>query len=327
MSKLTVLDVGHGNCAVLSSEDINVVVDAANRTHLLCYLELNSITVIDLIVISHTDLDHVGGLINVLCSPEVVVKRLVINPDSQKKSKIWGDIRALIDDKVMSGALDLIMSVHSGKTYGWAVISESLKLEVISPTVTMALGGPGLRLPAGSQKVTSNSASIVIRVIYNNKPVALITGDMDMIALSEIRRLGTSIKAQNLVFPHHGGMPGNADPIEFTRSLMDMVCPEFVLFSNGRGLHGTPKLEIIQTIRAVSPAPYIACTQLSENCCEAPLAREDYIPLIYSAGADDDSFCAGTVQIDLDTGLPNQEGHAAHSVFTGGLPKRLCGRI
>ncbi len=327
MSKLTVLDVGHGSCAVLSSQDVTVVVDAANRTHLLCYLELNLITVIDLIVISHTDLDHVGGLINILCSPEILVKRLVINPDSQKKSKIWGDIRALIDDKVGAGELDLVMSVHSGKAYDWTMISEHLKLEVISPTVRMALGGPGLRLPAGTQKVTSNSASIVVRVVYNGNPVALITGDMDMIALAEIQRLGTPINAQNLVFPHHGGMPGNADPIDFTRSLMNMVSPEFVLFSNGRGLHGTPKLEIIQEIMAASPSSYIACTQLSENCCDAPLAREDYIPLIYSAGADDGSFCAGTVQIDLASGRPNEEGHAAHAVFTRGLPRRLCFRL
>jgi competence protein ComEC len=326
MSTLTVLDVGHGSCSVISSEGKTVVVDAANRTHLLCYLESKGIKQIDLIVISHTDLDHVGGLINVLSSPDLVVKRLVINPDGQKKSKIWGDIRALVDGVVERGELDLVMSVVAGKQYEWADVNESLCLEVVSPSTLMAMSGPGLRLPDGQNVITGNSASIVVRVIFNGTPVVLVTADMDMISLSEMQRCNVPVKADFLIFPHHGGLPGNADPAKFTEELIAMVEPKSVIFSNGRGLHGTPKSEIISIIKKCAPTPYIACTQLSLNCCAKPMARDDFKPTNYSAGVLDDAFCAGTIEIDLINRTSNQADLEAHVSFTRGLPNSLCGK-
>jgi len=326
MSTLTVLDVGHGSCSVISSEGKTVVLDAANRTHLLCYLESKGIRQIDLIVISHTDLDHVGGLLNILSSPDLVVKRLVINPDGQKKSKIWGDIRALVDGVVARGELDLVMSVVGGKKYEWADITDGLSLEVISPSTAMAMSGPGLRLPEGQNVITGNSASIVLRVVFNNIPVVLVTADMDSISLSEIQRCEIPVKSDFLIFPHHGGLPGNADPVKFTQELIAMVEPKSVIFSNGRGLHGTPKAEIIKIIKENVPSPYIACTQLSLNCCAKPMVRDDFKPVNYSAGAMDDAFCAGTIEIDLINRVSNEIALEAHISFISGLPSSLCGQ-
>jgi competence protein ComEC len=58
---LTILDVGHGNCAVLEDGQRTVVFDCGPKTGLLEYLTSRTITVLDLVLISHADEDHIAG--------------------------------------------------------------------------------------------------------------------------------------------------------------------------------------------------------------------------------------------------------------------------
>ena len=323
-STLAVLDVGHGSSSVLMSDGITVVIDTADRTHLLHYLECKGIEEIDVVIISHTDSDHVGGLINILANPKYIVRHLVLNCDSKKQSKLWGDVRTLVDDLMQRGALTVTMGVSANQTYGWANVSNEVSIEIVSPTPLMALTGAGSALPKSSKVLTSNSVSIVAKVIFKGSPVALITADMDRLALDEIVRSECSVESRYLVFPHHGGLPGGDDPAEFTRDLLSVVKPESIIFSNGRGRHGTPRVEIINAVKACLPAVKIACTQLAVKCCENPMSRDDFKPFVYSAGAGSHSFCAGTIEIDLETGLADKRLLQAHSNFVSGLPSSLC---
>ena len=52
---IAILDVGHGNCAVLEDEEGVVVIDAGPGGSLLQYLEDRRIEVIDLVLLSHAD--------------------------------------------------------------------------------------------------------------------------------------------------------------------------------------------------------------------------------------------------------------------------------
>lgn len=323
-STLAVLDVGHGSSSVLMSDGRTVVIDTADRTHLLHYLECKGIQEIDVVIISHTDSDHVGGLINILANPKYVVKHLVLNCDSKKQSKLWGDVRTLVDDLMQRGALTVTMGVSANQAYGWANVSDEVTIEIVSPTPLMTLTGAGSALPKGSKVLTSNSVSIVARVVFKGSPVALITADMDRLALDEIVRSECPVESKYLVFPHHGGLPGGDDPAEFTKDLLSVVKPESIIFSNGRGRHGTPRVEIISAVKACLPTVKIACTQLSVKCCEKPMSRDDFKPFVYSAGAGSHSFCAGTIEIDLETGLADNRLLQAHSNFVSGLPSSLC---
>lgn len=323
-SSLTVIDVGHGSSSVLASGGKNVIIDTGDRTHLLHYLEEQGINEIDLIIISHTDSDHVGGLINLLADPKYVVKHLVLNCDSKKQSKLWGDVRTLVDDLLHKEAIIMSSGVNTKHAYDWAKVSEDVFIEIVSPTPTMSLTGAGSTLPGATKALTSNSVSIVARIIFKSVPVVLITADMDRLALNEVIRSACTIEAKYLVFPHHGGLPGNDDPTEFTNDLLSIVKPDSIIFSNGRGRHGTPRAEIVQAIKTLYPNTQIACTQLAVSCCAKPMAREDFKPLIYSAGTSSHSFCAGTIRIDLETGLADGAMLNAHANFVKGLTSSLC---
>src|SRR5271170_7946139 len=60
---LTVLDVGHGSCAILAEVTRIIVFDAGPKTGLLEFLLQHQIDTIDLVMISHADRDHIEGLI------------------------------------------------------------------------------------------------------------------------------------------------------------------------------------------------------------------------------------------------------------------------
>lgn len=323
-STLAVLDVGHGSSCVLTSCGTTVVIDTADRTHLLHYLECKGIEEIEMIIISHTDSDHVGGLINILANPKYVVKHLVLNCDSQKQSKLWGDVRTLVDDLMGRGAISVTMGVSANQVYGWTRVSDEVSIEIVSPSPLMALTGAGSALPKATKTLTSNSVSIVARIVFKGVPIALVTADMDRLALDEVIRSECAVDSKYLIFPHHGGLPGTDDPVKFTSDLLSVVKPDAIIFSNGRGRHGTPRAEIIDAVRLSLPSVKIACTQLSVKCCEKPLSRDDYRPYVYSAGAESHSFCAGTVEIDLETGLADKRMLQAHANFVSGLPSSLC---
>ena len=68
---LAILDVGHGNCAVLTDSKGIVVIDTGPGSALLEYLSEKNIKTIDVVLISHADQDHIGGLIQLLFSKSV----------------------------------------------------------------------------------------------------------------------------------------------------------------------------------------------------------------------------------------------------------------
>src|ERR1700722_17755352 len=89
---LTVLDVGHGSCAILAEAGRIVVFDAGPKSGLLEFLLQHQIDKIDLLMISHADSDHIEGLISILGTNAIAVKMVRLNTDSLKGSDLWADL-------------------------------------------------------------------------------------------------------------------------------------------------------------------------------------------------------------------------------------------
>ena len=70
---LTVLDVGHGSCAILAEAARIVVFDAGPKSGLLEFLLQHQINTIDVVMISHADRDHIEGLIAILGTNAIAV--------------------------------------------------------------------------------------------------------------------------------------------------------------------------------------------------------------------------------------------------------------
>jgi len=66
MPNFYIVDVKHGNSAVLIDTDGVVVIDAGNGSKLLEFLSNRQITTIDVLILSHADGDHIGGVMALL---------------------------------------------------------------------------------------------------------------------------------------------------------------------------------------------------------------------------------------------------------------------
>lgn len=322
-AELVILDVGHGNAAVVHENSTNLLIDAAIGSHVLEYLRQRSITTIDLVVLSHSDQDHIGGLIGLL-NAGIRVKSVRLNSDSEKVSETWRDLIVSLEDARRNGDLNFSIGLTSGSlpVEGF----ESCRSEIVAPTPRLAAFGAGGNDCKG-RKITSNSISACIRLLFDDRPVAILTGDMDEIALDEALDARADMQAPVLVFPHHGGLSGTGDPNDFVARLLDAVKPETVVFSVGRAKYDNPRPEIVTAIKQFNAKAHIACTQLSTNCSEtlATGARKNPFT-IFSAGATKNSCCAGSIAVDLKTSSLASGTQAAHVNFVKRYVQTpLCG--
>ena len=153
------------------------------------------------------------------------------------------------------------------------------------------------------RRITTNSVSAVIRLLYNGAPVVLLTGDIDEIGLDDLIRTGKSLEAPILIFPHHGGNSGAADMGAFANILYAKAKPKQVLFSIGRGQYGTPIPAVVEAARNAIADVRISCTQLSEHCSTTvPKSDHTHISAVFAGGRDTRSCCAGSITIYLEAG-------------------------
>jgi beta-lactamase superfamily II metal-dependent hydrolase len=318
---LTVLDVGHGNCAVLEEVGRTVVFDAGPKSGLLEFLTQLQIRKIDLVLISHADEDHISGLIAVLATNAFDIKMVRLNTDSLKGSDIWNDLAFELDLLSRKGTLDYLPALTRADNGKFD--SAEVKVEILGPTTYLATKGPGSK-DHYDRKITTNSISAVIRLLYKGKPVALLPGDMDQIGFDELRRIDSVLNAPVLVFPHHGGKAGrNLD--KFSAELFAQVRPQLVIFSIGRGKHGTPIPEVVAEARKIADIK-IACTQLSEHCSLAvPANDQTHLSSVFASGRDSRHCCAGSITIPFEAGktvLPIWQQH--QDFITTSASTALC---
>src|SRR6266849_4644141 len=100
--ELIILDVGHGNCAILRDTKATTVIDCGyDGSILLETLERLEIVAVDYVIISHADIDHSGGLKPLL--EAFPVHHLYLNADASKKSQAWQNIALALDIAEISG--------------------------------------------------------------------------------------------------------------------------------------------------------------------------------------------------------------------------------
>lgn len=245
MPTLYVLDVRHGNSAVLIDDSGIIVIDAGPGSDLLDFLQENDITKIDILILSHADQDHIGGAMSLLSSKEVEIKNVYLNTDSIKGSVIWDDLVYTLSDHHKRSKVYFEPSITphlNGKLDRGRVA-----IEVLGPSSYLAAKGPG-SVDRKNRKLTSNSISAVVRLSYKNKPVAIFPSDIDDIGLDNLLEDCRDIRAWLAVFPHHGGNPGGGNATFFVNTFCKAVQPERIIFSIGHNQNNFPAIAVIQAI-------------------------------------------------------------------------------
>ena len=323
---LTILDVGHGQCVVLQDATGTVIFDAGSGATLLEFLQDSAITVIDAVIISHADADHLSGLVALLSAATVQVRHVYLNSDATKGSDIWKDLRYAIADATTGAATSVTVGITTTNTKEFA--RGDVQIEILYPEPALAMSGPGGTDLKG-RRLTSNSMSVVARISYQSTPRLLLTGDLDAVGLENLLEAFPSPRSDVLVFPHHGGLPSRANPGNFAKLLGQAVQPSLIVFSIGRGKYQTPRPDIVAGIRSALPRVNIACTQLSANCAvDVPSTPPTHLASIVAKGSINRSCCAGSIRLILEPQtiqfIPPLQDH--QGFITANAPSAVCRR-
>lgn len=233
------LDVGQGDAAVVKFPDGRVMLvdggiqrsyynerkkrqvdyDAGERI-VAPYLDMNGVRELELVVLSHQDIDHGGGLAHILKNFEV--KSVLGIADNANYSKTIQELRALAKDK---------------NTFEYAGEIE------VTPTATLSLLHPIDAASTNLMDTDTNDDSLVMKLSYGEVDI-LFTGDIEAKAETRLISSGQDLRAEVLKVPHHGSRTSSTAPF------IAAVQPKFALFSLGiRNRYGFPHADVVARYR------------------------------------------------------------------------------
>lgn len=150
---------------------------------------------------SHPDADHLAGLLFVL--EEFRIGAYYGNGDSATPGLAAREEAALQRRGLAKTALAAGERLELGP---------GLHLEVLWPP---ASARPALASARSGQE-KGNNASLVLRLVWQGRPLALLCGDAEIPALRGLLERNTALEAQVLVLPHHGSA-NSLDPALYAR--------------------------------------------------------------------------------------------------------------
>jgi competence protein ComEC len=224
--KISFIDVGRGDGALIQSPDgFNLLIDGGKPEAgptVVAYLRKNKVPDIDVMVASHTDNDHFGGLIDVLES-NIPVRRVFYNgyPESTDN---WYAFLEAVEDKGLT-----LRSMRYPKTYTWGEITAY----VLNPASSSLY----------SVESDTNRQSVVLLLQYGENRF-LFTGDIDSTAEAQIIARRTPLAADILKVAHHGSASSSS------ANFLARVHPDYAIISVGPNSYGLPEAEAIERLEA-----------------------------------------------------------------------------
>jgi competence protein ComEC len=222
--RLDVLDVGHGDAAVIRLPDARVLLldagtEQAARTRVVPFLRQQGIGVIDAMILSHPDADHIGGAAHVL--EQVRVRRLLTNGAADDTMAFLRLSRVAREQGIEH------RTVHAG----FRLVAEGVRIEVVHPPAGFVAG----------TRPESNDNALVLR-LQMGEIVWLLTADIEEAGIPVMLAQRPDWRVNLLKAPHHGSRLGQAGEQLFQR-----VRPDLALISVGK-LHSLPAAQTLHAL-------------------------------------------------------------------------------
>ncbi len=208
------LDVGEGDCILLRFPNRKTVLVDGGRGSpydygkrvVLPYLRKAGIRRVDVMVVTHPDEDHAGGMVSVL--NEYPVDNILLSTLESPQDSSYEKILAIAHQK----NIPVRLCVRGDEIAGF----EPWRLEIMNPSSSPLKG-------TGSDE---NNNSVVLRVWKGNQSL-LFTGDIGLEAESELVKSGVSLNAQVLKVSHHGSRFSSSD------GFLEAVHPDLAIIQVG----------------------------------------------------------------------------------------------
>ena len=229
--KINFVDVGQGDSTfIITPKNETILIDGGGsntgsfdvgENTLLPYILDKGYNKIDLMIISHFDSDHVGGLLTIL--EEIKVEKVLIGKQ-EEQSENYKRFLNIVKEKNIP--------VIVGKRGDKINIEKDLYLDILFPESEQI------------EENMINNNSLVFNMHYNNFSM-LFTGDIEEIAEKRIIEITNKsrLKADIIKIPHHGSKTSS------TRELLEIVLPKIALIGVGKdNLFGHPSSETIDKL-------------------------------------------------------------------------------
>lgn len=225
--RVSFIDVGRGDAILISdSRGFDVLIDGGERDAdriLLSYLREKGVENIDVLVATHSDMDHLGGLIGFLKARRIPVKSVLYNGYYVEQPSWQGFIEA-----VNTRGLELTPAQYP-QTFTWG----DATAKILNPI-------PGLPTPMVDEKAI-NDASMVILLDYKDVEF-LFTADATASTEAEMMAKGLPLQADILKAGHHG------DGLGTTAEFLSAVKPAEAIISVGPNAQGLPSTETLDRL-------------------------------------------------------------------------------
>jgi competence protein ComEC len=228
--RCTFLAVGHGGCTVLETPDGRVLIYDAGAfsgpeaTHrvVVPYLWARGVRRVDEVFLSHADLDHFNGLVELM--DRFAVGQVTLTPTFADKPT--PGVRLTLEELKRRGVPVRVVRAGDRLTAG------PVTLDVLHP-------------PAKGPVGVENVRSLVLLVRHADHRI-LLTGDLEGVGQQMVRERCHSPDADVMLAPHHGSPKANGD------ALAAWARPRVVV--SIQGPHGPKALDAYRSVEFLTTA-------------------------------------------------------------------------
>ena len=214
------VDVGQGAAQVIIAPNKKVmVIDGGNNDDeddMVAYLKQLGISKVDILIGTHPDADHIGGIDSVINSFDI---GKIYLPKVQRDTETFEDVLQAIQNK------------------GLKVSTAKAGLELdLDPTLQVKMIAP-----IDETDSDANELSAVVRLQYGEQSF-LLTGDIGIPAEKDLIQSGENLQASVLLVGHHGSKTSSSE------AFIKKVQPKYAVIQVGKNSYGHPTSEVLDRL-------------------------------------------------------------------------------
>lgn len=216
------IDVGQGDATLIrDGNGYDILVDGGRKSAgegILSYMQQVGVDDLEVVLATHADSDHIGGLIAVIEGGDIPVENVYYN-GYPGDTQTWADFSAAVDAEGLS-----LIPAQFPQNYNWG----SLNIQVLNPL-------------SGLSDPDQNEASIVLLIDYA-QVTALLPADVDSGVEELLSYRVPSLQAEIFKVPHHGS------EYSTSQSFLGEIQPQEAIISVGQNPFGHPAFETLSRL-------------------------------------------------------------------------------